>query len=330
MPMGHAALNRLFETWGTDASNMANQTLLAASHSDALTTALRYFTPRRRDLLRPTLIRLACQAVQGNPDHTTPAAVAMILTSYHLGLIDDVIDQSHVKLFRPTLLQQVGVTQSLLVATLCLTQAHHVLYRLQDHVDGATYHRVHEVFTAFPITMIEGEEHNIAVKREGIVPPTQLLQVLTQHAADIAACTEVGALIGGASATTVALFREYGQRLGQLLLLNDENRDALNFSLNLDAKLLTKAYPYPVLWAAHHSAPFRRFLKTVQERSVLTPEEIATCVQTLETTGAIMHVKTLMTQYAQEAASTLTALPETDARDHLVELVLAQPDLVLP
>jgi geranylgeranyl pyrophosphate synthase len=222
------------------------------------------------------------------------------------------------------------VNQSLLVATLCLTQAHHALSRLQDHVDGATYRRVHKAFTAFPITMIEGEELNIAVKRAGIVPPTQLLQVLTHHAADIAACTEVGAVIGGAPAASVAACREFGHIFGRLLLLNDDNRDALNFSLNLDAKLLTQAYPYPVLWAANHSAPFRSFLETVQGRSTLTSEEVATCVRALETTGAVAHVKALMTQYAQEAASTLTGLPETEARDHLVELALAQPSLVLP
>jgi hypothetical protein len=57
MPTCHAALNRLFETWGSDVADTANQTLLAASHSEALTTALRYLTARRRDLLRPTLIR---------------------------------------------------------------------------------------------------------------------------------------------------------------------------------------------------------------------------------------------------------------------------------
>jgi len=324
------ALNKLLATWGTAIATVANQTLLAASRSKDLTKIVRYFTERRQDILRPSLMRLACKAVGGNPAHTTPAAVAMILTSYHLGLIDDVIDQSHVKLFRPTLLQRVGVNQSLLVATLCLTQAHRALSHLQDHVDGATYRRVHKAFTAFPITMIEGEERNIAVKLQGIVSPPRLLQVFTQHATDIAACMEIGALIGGASADTVAVYSEFGQAFGLLLLVNDDNRDALNFSLNLDVKLLTKAYPYHVLWAANHSTQFRHFLESLQERSTLTTEEVATCVRTLETTGAVAHVKELMTQYAQEAASKLSALQKTEARNQLVELVLAQPDLVLP
>jgi len=114
-----------------------------------------------------------------------------------------------------------------------------------------------------------------------------------------------------------------------LLLLNDDNRDALNYSLTLDAKIVTNAYPYPVLWAANQSPRFRRFLEPLHGRDALAPEEVATCVHTLETVGALRHVNALMTRYAHKAASTLSKLPKTEARDQLIELALAQPDLVV-
>jgi len=43
--------------------------------------------------------------------------------------------------------------------------------------------------------------------------------VMTQHAADIAACTEIGALIGGASTVLARRFRDFWPRLGDVALV---------------------------------------------------------------------------------------------------------------
>jgi geranylgeranyl pyrophosphate synthase len=329
MDPGEQALNTLFKTWGNSSAHAANSCLLASTSSQYLRPALQYFTKRRRDLLRPTLIHLACQAVGGVNEQATPAAIAMILTGYHLGLIDDVIDRSQTKLFHPTMIDRVGVSQSLLIAILCYTRAHYALAEIQNTLGADTYHRILQIFTAFPTTMVEGERLNIRIKKRGIVATSQLMHVLIKHAADIEACTQIGALVGGGSEGMLSALTTYGHHLGILLLLNDDTRDALNYSLALDAKIISQAYPYPVIWAANQSVEYSAWLKARKNRAALTPDEIETSVQYLNDLGAISHVRALMKDHTDAAASILTMLPLTEARKGLATIARAQPSLVL-
>jgi octaprenyl-diphosphate synthase len=322
-------LNLLFTTWGSTSAKAANSYLLASTSSKYLQPALRYFTKRRLDLLRSTLIHLACQAVGGNNEHARSAAIAMILTGYHLGLIDDVIDRSYRKLFHPTMIERFGVNQSLLIAILCYTRAHHALAEIQNTLGVETYRRTLQIFTTFPATMVEGERLNIRIKKQGIIAPEQLMHVLIKHAADITACTQIGTLIGRGSNTMQSALTAYGHHLGILLLLNDDMRDALNYSLALDAKIVTQAYPYPVIWAANHSAEYSKWLQARKHHTTLSPAEIEKSVQYLNDLGAVTHVRKVLLEHADAAVLALSTLPLTEARKGLAVIARAQPTLVL-
>jgi geranylgeranyl pyrophosphate synthase len=191
------------------------------------------------------------------------------------------------------------------------------------------YKAVNRVFKDFLVRMIEGEALNVQVKKEGLVNPKDMIRVFEKHSADIEACTALGGIIGGASQRDVDSLTKYGRILGTMLLLNDDNRDAFNLTLELDDKILRGSYPYPLIWAANKAEKYKRFLHSLKKKKRISPADIAQCVESLYESGAVAHVRSLMEAMALEAVSTLKELKNNKAKNNLEVIAQSQPCRVL-
>ena len=56
-----------------------------------------------KDIYRPALTSLSCEAVGGNPSATNEAALIVTLAAAGIGIHDDIIDQSEMSHFRRTI-----------------------------------------------------------------------------------------------------------------------------------------------------------------------------------------------------------------------------------
>jgi geranylgeranyl diphosphate synthase type I len=322
-------IQEIFECWGSRAVKKASELLLKDVTSEMLMEPLRCLSQHQRDVLRPSLVSLSCEAVGGTAEDALHAAVAMVLEGYYLGLIDDVIDNAKVKLFRPTMLGQFGVDVTLIVSVIVDAKAHHALGELMGKLERDTYRDINRVFKDFLVRMIEGEALNVQVKKQGLVDPKDMIRVFEKHSADIEACTALGAIIGGASQRDVDSLAKYGRILGTMLLLNDDNRDAFNLTLELDDKILRGSYPYPLIWAANNTKDFKHFLQSLKKKKRINPKDVEKCVEYVFDSGAVTHVQSLMETMARDAVSTLKELKDNEAKKNLKIIAQSQPHRVL-
>lgn len=312
---------------GDKAASLARKALLENVESEVLQEPLRYLADNKRDLLRPTLMTLACEAVGGNAEDVLDAAVAMVLECYHIGLIDDVVDETKVKHLSWTIPGRFGIYVSLMVSIIVRVKAHSALNRLSRKLDNARFGEVNRVFEDFLVRMTEGEALNFQLKREKIMDTQKLIQVFEMQSADIEACTMVGAIIGKGTEEQVEALGRYGRLLGTLLLLREDLRDALNFSVQLGNKLTRDAYPYPVLWAINHSNEARSFILNLRGRKELTPNEIKRCVQLLFESDAINNNTKLMEELSSFAIDSLTRIRDNEAKKMLERFAKVQPQM---
>ena len=322
-------LLQLLDRWGSRATTRAAEILVQDIESELLLAPLRALAQHRRDLLRSSLVALSCAAVGGETEDALPAATAMVLEGYYLGVLDDIIDRSRVKLFRPTLSGKYGTDAALLVAIIIDAKAHYTLSELAERLDRGQFLEVSTTFQDFLVRMMEGEALNVRVKQHGVVDSQDLLTVFEKQAADVEACTRLGALIGGASTTDVESLAKYGRLLGTMLLLNDDNRDAFNLTLELEDKVLSGSYPYLLMWGSNHSKDFKQFLQSLHNKKRISPNNVKTCVESLFNSGAVTHVRELMRKRAAEAVSALGDLQDSEAKRALDFIATRQPNVVL-
>jgi len=321
-------LQRVFDNRGTKIVALAEKMLLEGVKSEVLKKPLMYTLHHRKDLVRPTLMSLACEAVNGTPETVSDAAVAMILECYRIAFIDDLIDETHMKNFSYTLPKRFGMQISLLVSIIMSTKAYFALSQLSDKIDPARYMAVNITFKDFIIRMGEGEVRNMKVKQEKKVNIQRLIEVFKMESADIEACTKIGAIIGKGTEEEVKALAKYGRLLGTIFLLREDLMHALNFSVQLKDKLIQGAYPFPVLWALNNSKDFQHFLDSIEKQSKVTPQEIKRCVQLLFNSGALDHVVHLMETKAEESINALSQLKGSEAKKKLEFIARVQPQMV--
>lgn len=320
-------LHKILEERGNKAVSLAEQVLLEGVESEVLREPLQYLVGRRRDLTRPTLMSLACETVGGNPADVVDAAVAMVLECHHIGLIDDVVDETKVKRLSWTLPGRFGIYVSLMVSIILKAKAHFALSRLSRKLDQERFEEVNRVFKDFLIRMVEGEALNFQLKHEKIVDTQRLIEVFKLESVDIEACMRIGAIIGKGTYEEVEALGQYGRILGVLFLLREDLMDSLNFSVQLGNKLKEGSYPFPVLWAINHSKKFQDFISVLRQRKKVTSLDIKTCVQLLFESDAIDYVTKLMEELTGDAMNSLERTRENEAKKVLGLFARAQPQM---
>jgi len=319
--------SRILEEKGGIIASLAGEVLLEDVKSETLREPLQYLAAHRKDALRPMLMSLACEAVGGNLEDVLDAAVAMVIECYHIGLIDDVIDETKAKRLSMTLPGRFGIDVSLIVSIILNAKACYALSRLSAKLDKERLEEVNRVFKDFLVRMVEGEALNIQVKCAKVVDTKRLVEVFELESADIEACTRIGAIIGNGTVEEVEALGQYGRILGTLFLLHEDLMEALNFSVQLGNKLIRGSYPFPVLWAANHSKEFQDFLSALRRRKKLAPSEVKRCVQLLFESGAIDYVTKLMEELARDAINSLIKIRENRAKKMLKLFAEAQPHI---
>lgn len=321
-------LQKILEERGYKVASLTEKALLEGVESKVLREPLQYLVDHRRDVIRPTLMSLACESVGGNPDDVLDAAVAMVLVCYHIGFIDDVIDETKVKRLARTLPGRFGVDVSLMSSIILKAKAYFILSQLSRKLDSARFIEVNRIFRDFLIRMGEGETLNIQAKREGIVDTQRLIEVFQMESADIEACTKIGAIIGNGTKEEVEALSQYGRILGTQFLLREDIMDSLNFSIQLGNKLIRRSYPFPVLWGINNSDKFRDFISTLKKKKKLTPSEIKKCVQLLFESGSIDYVTKLIEKLAGNAVGSLKEIKENEAKKMLEWFARVQSQIV--
>lgn len=274
-----------------------------------------------KDIQRPALTSFSCEAVGGQPSMADDAGLMITLVAAGMGIHDDIIDKSENKHFRETILGRHGLDSALLVGDLLIIKG--LIYSrkfLGKNCSPKERNAVLEALQNFIFEIYEGELMDILCRKNLDTELEYYCKIMWKLTADAEACSRIGAILGGGSENEIQALAEFGRRLGFVIHLREELRDAFNIEGGLPHRLQYESVPFPILYAARSSkGTFSRINAIIQKS--LDPLLVTNLMEICWKTKAVNYVYKLAKQNASEAIQKLESLRPSSARDALTLMI---------
>jgi geranylgeranyl diphosphate synthase type I len=169
--------------------------------------------------IRPALVLLAAEAVEGDVDNAMPAAVAVELVHNFSQLHDDVMDVDRLRRNRPTAWTVFGVSQAILAGDAMASLASAVL---SDSAGPWAANAVRWLNDCV-VDLCDGQFLDVAFEQLERVDLAECLRMVHgKTSALLGVSCALGALAGGATARQVDQLRQFGYHLGLAFQLVDD------------------------------------------------------------------------------------------------------------
>jgi len=216
-------------------------------------------------LLRPQLSLLACRAAGGDALQALPLAAGIQLIHDFSLIHDDIEDNSDTRRGRPTVWTIWGLAQGINAGDGMFVVAHMALHRMNEA--GVPAEVALEVLRRFDqtiLTICEGQYLDLSFEGNLAISESDYLTMISRKtAALVAAATGLGAIVGGADATTAKALFDFGQNLGLAFQIQD---DVLGI---WGDPTMTGKPPAADLYRRKLSLPVIHALRTADERERL-------------------------------------------------------------
>ncbi len=169
--------------------------------------------------IRPALVLLAAKGGRYELDRLMPAAVSVEFTHAATLVHDDVIDRSSTRRGRPTVAAALGDEQAIVIGDFYFAKAYENAARTQVS-------EVVDILARTVMSICAGEVRQQSIRyRYGTDVNEYMLRIEAKTAMLLAACCEIGALLGGLGAGQRAALRSYGRSLGLAFQIADDVLD---------------------------------------------------------------------------------------------------------
>lgn len=299
------------------------QELMSSMHFDSrqLRSGLRYVKRWWRDLVRPALMALVCEAVGANPEVVKPIARGLILAGAAIDIHDDIVDKTEVKgpYRRRTVLGRHGQSIALILGDALLVQG--LMEVSKAYQQGVPSERVGRALEAIRQGLIElGDAEALEQELVGRfdTPPDEYLRVVEKKAADVEAYVKAAAMLAGATEQQVGELANYGRRLGMVVILADDIEDTLNVN-ELRARIEKEPPPLPLLlYASAHTGQLELPLAQAP-----TEEEVRALLTKIKQAKSIQKSRAILRKLSREAIDGLKAVERPTKLIKILEEVTA-------
>lgn len=235
--------------------------------------ALSHFMSYWRDVVRPSLVSIACEAVGGDSSIITPIGKSLTLLSGATDVHDDVIDKTMTKERRQTVLGKSGGDIALIAGDILIFKGFAELFDGLLHLDLPSEKKLNIAHTIIGLYLELGDAEALELKFRARmdIKPEEYLHLVKKKAADIEICTRVGAMLGGGSRVQINALGEYGRLLGVIVLLRNDLEDMLDFNM-LNSRIKYEALPLPVLYALENKEKKESILAILKKGKVKRKE----------------------------------------------------------
>jgi octaprenyl-diphosphate synthase len=267
--------------------------------------------------LRPLLVLLAARSSGDSSPHPVKLAVAIEFLHTAMLLHDDVVDESTLRRGRRTANAEWGNAASVLVGDFLHSRAFELMVEL-GNID------VMALISKATNGIAEGEVQQLTLLQNTSTSEADYLEVIYRKTALLfEVSAESGAVLGGASASEAAAYREYGRHLGLAFQLMDDWLDyegsAQDLGKNTGDDLAEGKVTLPIILALQAAgASDRRIL----EQAITQPGSIAfedvRCIA--ERCGGIETTKHRAAAEASLAESALQDLPDSACKSQMIRL----------
>ena len=267
--------------------------------------------------LKPLLVLLAARSCGDSSPHPVKLAVAIEFLHTAMLLHDDVVDESTLRRGRRTANAKWGNAASVLVGDFLHSRAFELMVEL-GNID------VMALISKATNGIAEGEVQQLTLLQNTSTSEADYLEVIYRKTALLfEVSAESGAVLGGASASEAAAYREYGRHLGLAFQLMDDWLDyegsAQDLGKNTGDDLAEGKVTLPIILALKAAgASDRRIL----EQAITQPGSIAfedvRCIA--ERCGGIETTKHRAAAEASLAESALKDLPDSACKSQMIRL----------
>jgi heptaprenyl diphosphate synthase len=175
--------------------------------------------------IRPALVLLCAHVGRYDLQLLTPAAIAVELTHAATLVHDDVIDRALLRRGRPTVAASLGDEPAIVVGDFYFAKAYEQAARTDSPAVVA-------LLAKAVMEICAGEVRQQAIRyRYSTDVDEYMRRIESKTATLLAACCEIGALLGGLEAESRAALREYGHMLGLAFQIAD---DVLDYTSSQD------------------------------------------------------------------------------------------------
>ena len=267
--------------------------------------------------LRPALVLFACAACGFRGEARLELAVVVEFIHTATLLHDDVVDDSPMRRGRKTANTAFGNAAAVLVGDFLYSRAFQMMV-------GVGSMRVMEVLADATNTIAEGEVLQLMNCHDPEVDEERYLDVIRRKTAKLfEASARLGAVLGGAPAAQEEALAAYGMHLGTAFQLVDDvldySGDAAAIGKSLGDDLAEGKPTLPLIRTmrvgdvAHAQTVRRAILEGGRD-------DFPAVIAAVRAAGALEYAKQAAEREAKRAQEALSALPDSAARQSLLEL----------
>lgn len=254
--------------------------------------------------IRPILLLLCAEAAGGAYQTALPAAAAVELLHNFSLVHDDIQDDSPTRHGRPTVWTIWGRANAINAGDALFALAYSAMQRLAVPADIAV--KAWNVFNATNIELTRGQHMDMRFERQPSCGIDEYLSMIRgKSAALVAACAQIGALIGSGDEETAAHFADFGLNLGLAFQIRDDILgiwgDPAVTGKSAATDILARKKSLPVVCGLLRSTTFG----ALYGREQFGAEEVNAAVEVLNEIGAQAFTVEYETRYYRQALEAL-------------------------
>lgn len=272
--------------------------------------------------IRPLIASLACASAGGRWRDALPASAALEIVHNFSLVHDDIQDDSPMRRGRPALWTLYGTPQAINVGDALLMIANEAVLDLQKTFPLTTVFQVAAILDRACLDLARGQFMDLRHQTSKRFPIAAYWAMVDgKTAALIAACTQIGAVLGGASKRVAERYRAFGRLLGLAFQVKDDilgiwgDEGVTGKSAAID--LVEGKLSLPVLYGLNKGGRFAARWR----RGNIRPSDATALRRLLTEEGAYAYAAAQEKRLTGEAQRTLLSLkPRGSAGEALVEL----------
>jgi len=293
---------------------LISQQLTTPPKDQPVRQLLDYMNTRSGKLIRPGLVLLSADAVgKITNKHIRIAAIVEIIHNATL-LHDDVIDQGQQRRGLPTINHLWGNESAVILGDFLLSQVFRMCADLEP--------KIISIIAATAARTCEGELRQIIQRQNWRLSEPEYIDIITEKSAVfLSSCCRLGALLARAGKAEVESLARFGLNAGiafqitddLLDVAGDENKTGKTGGKDADRSKLTLAVIHLLQAVARNEKAnvYDKLNAVGKNKNALT--------EMLRSYGSLEYAHNLAQEYVARAIRELAKLPESDAKEALIE-----------
>ncbi len=256
--------------------------------------------------IRPLVLLLCCEAAGGNWRDALPAAAAVELLHNFTLLHDDIQDDSPLRHGRPTVWKIWGRANAINAGDALFTLSYCALHQLEQTTPTATVLAIWRVFNQTMLDLTRGQHLDMRFEHQPSVTVDEYISMIGgKTAALLAACAQIGALVGSDDAARSQHFADFGMNLGIAFQIHDDILgiwgDPKVTGKSAATDILAKKKSLPVLYGLERNQALNEVYRRPRFRKI----DVELAITLLEESGAREYAVQLENDYYHRALQSL-------------------------